>query len=69
MPCIGSAAYACPECTHDDSLCRLNWRAAKATAEVASGDMIACTGKGRLEVGEISTTAKGRFRIQLTRFL
>ena len=48
---------------------RLNWRVAKATAEVASGDMIACTGKGRLEVGDISQTAKGRFRIQLTRFL
>ena len=41
----------------------------KATAEVAQGDLIACMGKGRVEVGEISSTAKGRFRIQLTRLL
>ena len=65
-PCM---AYASCEVVDYQEACRLNWKVAKAHAEVATGDVIACRGKGRLEVGEITTTKKGRFAIDLTRFI
>lgn len=48
---------------------RVNWKPAKASALVKSGDVISCAGKGRCEVGEISETKKGRFAIELVRYL
>ena len=48
----------------------MNWReGAKVKTAVATGDIISVRGKGRVEVGEVSETKKGRFSIDLTRFL
>ncbi|WP_218081952.1 photosystem II S4 domain protein [Anthocerotibacter panamensis] len=47
---------------------RVNWRAVLQPSRVIkTGDLIALKGKGRLEIGEIQTTQKGRFRIHLRR--
>jgi RNA-binding protein YlmH len=32
-----------------------------------SGDVVSCAGKGRLEVGEVSETKKGKFAVELAR--
>lgn len=49
---------------------RINWKEAKqASTAVQSGDLISVRGKGRLEVGEVATTKKQRYRIQLTRLV
>ncbi|MFW6358167.1 MAG: photosystem II S4 domain protein [Chroococcales cyanobacterium] len=48
---------------------RVNWKEIKQSSyNVQSGDLISVTGKGRLEVGEVSVTKKERYRVQLTRF-
>ncbi|KAF8069439.1 Hnrnph2 [Scenedesmus sp. PABB004] len=47
---------------------RLNYRpAAKASVEVKVGDVVACAGKGRLEVISIATTKKDRFAVHMVR--
>lgn len=49
---------------------RVNWKEVSAASyQVKPGDLIAIRGKGRLEVGEITITKKGRYRVQLTRYL
>ncbi len=49
---------------------RVNWKdVTQASYQVKSGDLIAVSGKGRLEVGEIMITKKERYRIQLTRYM
>ncbi|GAC1457624.1 MAG: photosystem II S4 domain protein [Chamaesiphon sp.] len=49
---------------------RVNWKEVTQPSHlVKSGDLIACLGKGRLEVGEVAVTKKERYRVQLTRFL
>lgn len=49
---------------------RVNWRETKkASVDVKAGDVISCTGKGRVEVGTVVTTAKGKFQVQLTRYV
>jgi photosystem II S4 domain protein len=49
---------------------RVNWKAITQTSRsVATGDLIAIRGKGRLEVGEVAITKKERYRVQLTRWV
>ena len=49
---------------------RVNWReGSKPKTAVATGDVISLRGKGRVEVGEVETTKKGKFSVQLTRYL
>ncbi|MEG4858525.1 photosystem II S4 domain protein [Microcoleus sp. K1-B6] len=49
---------------------RVNWKdVTQASYNVKSGDLIAVTGKGRLEIGEVAVTKKERYRVQLTRYL
>jgi photosystem II S4 domain protein len=49
---------------------RVNWKdISQASHLVKSGDLIAISGKGRLEVGEVTVTKKDRYRVQLTRFI
>ncbi|HEY9638600.1 MAG TPA: photosystem II S4 domain protein [Coleofasciculaceae cyanobacterium] len=49
---------------------RVNWKDInQASHQVKSGDLIALSGKGRLEVGEVTVTKKDRYRVQLTRFI
>lgn len=49
---------------------RVNWKPVnQASHTLQTGDMIAIRGKGRLEVGDIATTKKQRYRVNLTRFV
>ena len=49
---------------------RVNWKdVTQASYQVKSGDLIAVSGKGRLEIGEIMITKKERYRVQLTRYM
>jgi photosystem II S4 domain protein len=49
---------------------RVNWKEiAQASHQLKASDLIAIRGKGRLEVGEIAITKKGRYRIHLTRLM
>ena len=49
---------------------RVNWRAApKPSADVAAGDVISVAGKGRLEIKEVGTTAKGKFSVKMVRYV
>lgn len=49
---------------------RLNWRqCCKPSTEVNEGDMIAVHGKGRLELGAFQETKKGKFVIEMKRFV
>ena len=49
---------------------RVNWRGAgKASAEVKAGDMISVAGKGRVEVKEAALTKKGKYSVQMVRYL
>lgn len=48
---------------------RVNWKEVKQSSyQVKSGDLIAVSGKGRVEVGEIVITKKERYRVQMIRF-
>jgi photosystem II S4 domain protein len=49
---------------------RVNWKeVTQPSQQLKSGDLVAIRGKGRLEVGDIATTKKERYRVQLTRFV
>jgi photosystem II S4 domain protein len=48
---------------------RVNWKAVTQPSHtLASGDLVAIRGKGRLEIGEIAVTKKDRYRVALTRY-
>lgn len=48
---------------------RVNWKEiSQSSYSVKSGDLISVSGKGRIEIGEVSVTKKQRYRVQLTRF-
>lgn len=47
----------------------LNWKAVtQPSKSVQTGDRIVLRGKGRLEIGAIDTTKKGRYRVQMVRY-
>lgn len=49
---------------------RVNWKGGvKASESVAAGDMISCAGKGRVEVKAIGETKKGKFAVELVRYV
>lgn len=50
---------------------RLNWRSegVKTSTAVKSGDVISIRGRGRVTVGDIGITAKGRYSVELHRVL
>lgn len=49
---------------------RLNWSPlSKNGATVKTGDVVSVSGKGRLKIGEIVTTRKGKFAVELIQFL
>lgn len=49
---------------------RVNWReGCKPKTVVAAGDVISLRGKGRVEVGSVSETKKGKFQVELVRYL
>ena len=49
---------------------RGNWReGCKPKTTVGSGDVISLRGKGRVEVGDVGETKKGKFQVELVRYL
>ncbi|KAA8523912.1 hypothetical protein F0562_010335 [Nyssa sinensis] len=49
---------------------RLNWATVtKNNTTVSTGDIISVSGKGRLQIGEINSTKKGKFSVELIRYL
>ncbi|XP_021997395.1 putative RNA-binding protein YlmH isoform X2 [Helianthus annuus] len=49
---------------------RVNWvTVTKNNTTIKSGDMISVSGKGRLKIGEVNETKKGKFAVELIRFL
>ncbi len=49
---------------------RLNWKTTtKGSVTVAAGDLISVSGKGRVTVLAVDTTAKGKYVVQLQRFV
>ncbi|KAL1567172.1 putative RNA-binding protein YlmH isoform X1 [Salvia divinorum] len=49
---------------------RVNWcTVTKSNTTLKAGDLISVSGKGRLKVGEINSTRKGKFAVELIRFL
>lgn len=48
---------------------RVNWTQAKGSSMVKEGDVISCSGKGRVEVVSTSLTKKGRHAVELTRYV
>ncbi|KAH6764270.1 RNA-binding S4 domain-containing protein [Perilla frutescens var. hirtella] len=49
---------------------RVNWATVtKSNTTIKAGDIISVNGKGRLKVGEINSTRKGKFAVDLVRFL
>ena len=48
---------------------RVNWKeVTQSSYQVQPGDLISVQGKGRLEVGEVNVTKKGRYRVELARY-
>ncbi|KAL8046570.1 hypothetical protein ABFX02_08G185900 [Erythranthe guttata] len=49
---------------------RVNWApVTKSNTTVRTGDIISVSGKGRLKIGEINSTRKGKFAVELIKFL
>ncbi|XP_049347295.1 uncharacterized protein LOC125811797 isoform X1 [Solanum verrucosum] len=49
---------------------RVNWSTVtKSNTTIKTGDMISVSGEGRLKIGEISSTRKGKFAVELIRYL
>ncbi|KAL0920895.1 hypothetical protein M5K25_007913 [Dendrobium thyrsiflorum] len=49
---------------------RLNWSPVMKNGTILkTGDIVSVSGKGRLKIGEIKTTRKGKFSVELIRYL
>ncbi|KAK2968442.1 hypothetical protein RJ640_004448 [Escallonia rubra] len=49
---------------------RVNWtNVMKNNTTIKTGDIISVSGKGRLKIGEINSTKKGKFAVELIRYL
>lgn len=74
LDAIASAGFGLSRSKMADAIAagdvRVNWKETQsASYQVKPGDLIVMSGKGRLEVGEVSVTKKQRYRIQLARFV
>ncbi len=48
----------------------VNWKETKsANKDLKQGDIVTIRGKGRLEVNEVETTSKGKFRVRMTKLV
>ena len=49
---------------------KVNWVVEERTArDLKEGDVVSCTGRGRIQVSEVDVTRKDRFRVNLKRFI
>ena len=51
------------------SVCRVNWKPAKVSTAVQPKDVISIAGKGRLEVVSVDMNKKGRYAVELVRYV
>ena len=47
----------------------VNWKTAKSTNHCKTGDIISCSGHGRVEVENIEKTKKGKYAVELARYV
>lgn len=48
---------------------RVNWLpCSKASQELQTGDLVAVAGKGRVKVAAVTSTAKGKFAVDLVQY-
>lgn len=71
---VGSAGYRISRAKMADKIkggdVKLNWKlCTKPSTEVAPGDLISCSGKGRLEIISCDATKKGKFAVNMKRFM
>lgn len=74
LDAIGSAGFRISRSKMADMIksadVRVNWRpATKPAVDVGPGDVISCAGKGRLEVKTVTATKKGKWSVQMVRYL
>jgi RNA-binding protein YlmH len=49
---------------------RVNWRpVSKTSIDLKEGDIVSCSGKGRMEVRSITMTKKGKYSVNLVRYV
>lgn len=49
---------------------RVNWRpVTRASQELKEGDVVACSGKGRIEIKRIERTKKDKFAVSIMRYV
>jgi len=49
---------------------RVNWRAtSKTSLALQEGDVVSCSGKGRIEIKSIQTTKKEKWNVILMRYV
>lgn len=49
---------------------RVNWKSAlKASVELAPSDVVSCSGKGRIEITSVEGTSKGKYIVQMVRYV
>lgn len=70
---VGSAGFGLSRSKMAESIesgeVTLNWKTITQTSKtVQTGDRITLRGRGRVEIREIDTTKKGRYRVQLVRY-
>ncbi|XP_018850653.1 putative RNA-binding protein YlmH isoform X3 [Juglans regia] len=71
---LGSAGFKISRSKLVDSISkgevRVNWSpVSKNNTILRTGDVVSVSGRGRLKVGEIKTTRKGKFEVELIRYL
>ncbi|GJP33947.1 hypothetical protein CLOM_g18438 [Closterium sp. NIES-68] len=74
LDAVASAAFRLSRSKFTDLIAkgdvRVNWReAAKSGVALKSGDVVSVRGKGRCKIGEVTTTKKGRYAVELTRYV
>ncbi|CAI7808989.1 unnamed protein product [Closterium sp. NIES-54] len=74
LDAVASAAFRLSRSKFTDLIAkgdvRVNWReAAKSGVVLKSGDVVSVRGKGRCKIGEVTTTKKGRFAVEITRYI
>jgi len=74
LDAIGSAGFRISRSKMADLIksadVKVNWRlATKSAVEIGPGDVITCAGKGRLEVKTVNATKKGKWSVEMVRYL
>lgn len=74
LDAIGSAGFRISRSKMTDLIkggdVRVNWKSGtKPSVDVAAGDVISCAGKGRIEVKGITQTKKGKWAVEMVRYV